>query len=331
MVWNNASKRDVLMTQSNLGRLEQVDLRSIWSTEDRDFTPWLAEENNLHLLGDTIGIELALEAQEESVGPFRADILCKDTANDSWVLIENQLERTDHAHQGQLLTYAGGLQAVTIVWISRRFTEEHRGALDWLNEITDDKFKFFGLEIEAWKIGDSTPAPKFNIVSKPNDWHREVARGASQLNRGELTETKKTQLQFWTDFRKYVDETGAEFKSVKPQPQHWLNLGIGKTGFFLSPIAILGQPGQSAKNNHELRVDLWMTEPSSYDALYELREEIEAELNRSLSWHDARGHRVSVRRDADFHDKDRWSEYIQWLVGELNDFHRCFGPRIKGL
>ena len=114
------------MTQPNLGRLEQVDLRSIWGKEDRDFTPWLAEEYNLGLLGDAIGIELALEAQEEAVGPFRADILCKDTANGSWVLIENQLERTDHTHLGQLLTYASGLQAVTLVWISRKFTEEHR-------------------------------------------------------------------------------------------------------------------------------------------------------------------------------------------------------------
>ena len=319
------------MTQPNLGRLEQVDLRSIWGTEDRDFTPWLAEEYNLGLLGNTIGIELELEAQEESVGPFRADILCKDTANGSWVLIENQLERTDHTHLGQLLTYASGLQAVTIVWISRKFTEEHRAALDWLNEITDDTFKFFGLEIEAWKISDSNAAPKFNIVSKPNDWHREVSRGASQLNRGELRVTKKTQLDFWTEFRTYVDDTGAEFKSVKPQPQHWLNLGIGKTGFSLSPIALLGQAAQATRDSHELRVDLWMSDRASYEALYAQREEIAAELKGPLIWHDARGHRVSVRRDADFHDKTRWSEYIQWLVEELNDFHRCFNPRVKAL
>ena len=141
------------MTQSNLGRLEQIALRSIWVTEAGDFTPWLAQDDNLRLLGDTIGIELELETQEKAVGPFSADILCKDTANDSWVLIENQLERTDHIHLGQLLTCAAGLQAVTIVWIARRLTEEHRAALDWLNEITEEKFRFFGLEIEVWRIG----------------------------------------------------------------------------------------------------------------------------------------------------------------------------------
>jgi len=135
------------MANNNLGRLEAVDLRNIWTSEAGEFTPWLAEENNLALLGETIGIELELEAQEKNVGPFRADILCKDTANGHWVLIENQLERTDHTHLGQLMTYAAGLKAVTIVWIAHHFTEEHRAALDWLNEITDDRFNFFGLEI----------------------------------------------------------------------------------------------------------------------------------------------------------------------------------------
>lgn len=131
-----------------LERLEKIDLRSYWEREDIDFTPWLAEAENIQLLGDTVGLELEIEAQEKEVGPFRADILCKDTANDHWVLIENQLERTDHIHLGQLLTYAAGLNAVTIIWIAARFTDEHRATLDWLNEITNEDFTFFGLEIE---------------------------------------------------------------------------------------------------------------------------------------------------------------------------------------
>ena len=122
-------------------------------------------EESIELLGETIGIELELEAQEKDVGPFRADILCKNTEDDSWVLIENQIEKTDHKHLGQLMTYAAGSQAVTIVWVASKFTEEHRAALDWLNKITDDNFRFFGLEVELWKIGDSPAAPKFNIIS----------------------------------------------------------------------------------------------------------------------------------------------------------------------
>src|SRR6267143_4897369 len=122
------------MTTKELGRLHKVDLREAWTSESSGFTPWLAHEENLKLLGEAIGMELELESQEKEVGPFRADILCKDTANDNWVLIENQLDRTDHSHLGQLITYAAGLNAVTIVWIAERFTEEHRAAMDWLNE-----------------------------------------------------------------------------------------------------------------------------------------------------------------------------------------------------
>src|SRR5256885_2050308 len=140
------------MNIRNLGRLQRVDLREVWLSESSGFTPWLAQQENMKLLGETIGIDLECEAQEKEVGPFRADILCKDTATDSWVLIENQLERTDHGHLGQLLTYAAGLEAVTIVWVAREFTDEHRAALDWLNEITGQKFNFFGLEIELWRI-----------------------------------------------------------------------------------------------------------------------------------------------------------------------------------
>jgi hypothetical protein len=143
-----------------LGHLEkEPDLRKIWGKEDEDFTPWLAKYG-LELLGDTIGIELELNSQEQEVGPFAADILCRDTATNNWVLIENQIEKTDHTHLGQILTYGASLEATTIVWIAKYFTEEHRAALDWLNEITDERFNFFGLEIELWRIDGSPIAPK---------------------------------------------------------------------------------------------------------------------------------------------------------------------------
>ena len=143
-----------------LGRLERVDLRAVWVNEAGDFIPWLAQEENVELLGETLGLDLEVEAQEKNVGPFRADILCKDTATGAWVPIENQLERTDHSHLGQLLTYAAGLEAVTIVWVARAFTEEHRATLDWLNEISDERFNFFGLEVEVWRIGEFDARPE---------------------------------------------------------------------------------------------------------------------------------------------------------------------------
>jgi len=171
----------------NLGRLAKVELRDVWKNEAQDFTPWLAEEDNLALLGDTIGLDLELEAVEKGVGPFSADIVCKETANNTNVLIENQIERTDHTHLGQIMTYAAGLNAVTIVWVAKRFTDEHRAALDWLNEITNEDITFFGLEVEVWRIGDSAKAPKFNVVSKPNEWTK-AGGGIKAISSNELTD-----------------------------------------------------------------------------------------------------------------------------------------------
>lgn len=198
---------------TGLGRLIKVDLREVWKDEAGGFTPWLASEENIKLLGDTIGIELEVEAQEQNVGPFRADILCRDTATGQWVLIENQLEKTDHTHLGQLLTYAAGLEAVTIIWLAEKFTEEHRATLDWLNEITDETINFFGLEVELWRIGESPAAPKFNVACQPNEWSKTVQTTAA---RGEMTETESLQLAYWTAFTELMKESGARMKIPKP-------------------------------------------------------------------------------------------------------------------
>ena len=165
------------MSDVELSRLVHVDLREAWQDEAAHFTPWLAEQENLELLGDALGIGLELEATEQGVGPFAADILCKEPMRDQWVLIENQLEQTDHTHLGQIITYAAGLNAVTVIWIARKFVEQHRAALDWLNEITAEGTDFFGVEVELWRIGESSAvAPKFNIISKPNAWSKQIAK-----------------------------------------------------------------------------------------------------------------------------------------------------------
>jgi hypothetical protein len=222
------------MTDQQLGRLERVDLRNIWISEAASFTPWLARPENIAVLGEALGIDLELEAQEKAVGPFRADILCKDIGTDHWVLIENQLERTDHSHLGQLLTYASGLEAVTIVWIAARFSEEHRATLDWLNKITDESFRFFGLEVELWRIGDSPAAPKFNIVSKPNDWSHSVAQAARAIDDAELSETRITQREYWAALNPVLDAAGGPVSgNRKPQPQSWMAYRIGRSGFNL--------------------------------------------------------------------------------------------------
>lgn len=163
-----------------LGRLSQVDVREVWPSEANSFTPWLAQEENLRLLAETINMSLILEAREKPVGMFRADIIARNVHTGHLVLIENQLERTDHGHLGQLIMYAAGLKAVSIVWVSSLFTDEHRATFDWLNEVTDAGIAFYGLEMELWQIGDSAIAPKFNLVSKPNMFSKRVSERMSE-------------------------------------------------------------------------------------------------------------------------------------------------------
>jgi hypothetical protein len=320
------------MAESHLGRLERVNLRNVWASESGHFTPWLAQEENLKLLGEAIGIDLELETQEKDVGPFRADILCKNTVDSTWVLIENQLERTDHGHLGQLLTYAAGLEAVTIIWVAERFTEEHRAALDWLNEKTGDGVNFFGLEVELWRIGDSSIAPKFNIVSKPNEWTKTVQTAAA---RGELTEAKQLQLRFWTAFASYM-ESNSKVGISKPFPQHWMNHSLGRTGAHLTSIASTWD-SQKEASGPELRVELYIDGKDSkkwFAALEQEKEIIESEAGQPLTWYNPENTkmcRVYVRQPANWPDESQWPAQHEWLRKQLELFTRVFQPRIKRL
>lgn len=314
----------------HLGLLQKVNLREVWTSESSDFTPWLAQMENLKLLGETIGIELECEAQEKEVGPFRAVILCKDTATGNWVLIENQLERTDHSHLGQLLTYAAGLDAVTVVWITERFTEEHRAALDWLNEKTEEGINFFGLEIELWRIGDSPIAPKFNIISKPNDWTRTVREGAS----GELTDDKRIQFNFWTAYKEFV-ESNSKIQCGKPYPRHWMTHSLGISGAHLSSVVSMWNSGTNDFSMPELRIELVLNGRNSREisgALEVKKEEIEKAVGCPLTWADpgAAGRcRIYARRDADVRNSSLWAEQNRWLLQMLETFNRVFKPLLK--
>jgi hypothetical protein len=315
---------------TSLGRLQKVDLREIWRTEDQHFTPWLAREENLSILAETLAMELELEAEEKRVGPFRADILCRNTDDGSWVLVENQLERTDHTHLGQLLTYAAGLQAVTIVWIAARFSEEHRAAVDWLNEITGDDFSFFALEVELWRIADSPAAPKFNIVSQPNDWSRSVSDAARRIKSDALTETKAAQLQFWTELASYLQDRGSPLRPQKPLPQHWTNYGVGRSGFMLGAIL------NTADSLLAVEVNINDDQAKAYFAELLLQKgEIEAELGFSLDWRelpDRKSCRLVLEKPVDDPlNTALWPQYREWLMQKLEALDRVFRPRIRRL
>lgn len=315
------------MSNSDFGRLQRVvNIREYWPREDTDFTPWLGSEDNIAILGDTIGIELEVLEQERNVGPFRADILCKNTADNTYVLIENQLSRTDHSHLGQLFTYAAGLDAVTLIWVVETFTEEHRAALDWLNRITDDKFHFFGIEIELWTIGDSAPAPKFNIVSKPNDWAKTVKESA-EVSRSKLTPWQELQVEFWRQFGEYMVSVDAPFKTPKPYPSLWMGYGIGRSGTGL--IVAFSQKDTTIY----VQVDK-KERPGWFEGIKLQQNEIESEIGFELTWverDNLKYSRAQVSQKVDMTDQSNWPPVFEWMLVHMKKMKEAFKQRVMTL
>ena len=316
------------MSTKQLGRLEQIPVRQIWENEALDFTPWLAQEENLQMLGDVLGIELELEVTEKNVGPIRADIVCRNTLADSeesWVLIENQLERTDHSHLGQLITYAAGLKTVTVVWIANKFTEEHRAALDWLNGITAEKFSFFGLELELWKIGSSAIAPKFNLICQPNNWARSVVEAKRQLDAKNLSEVQQQKLQFWRNFQIYFEHQ-SHLKSRSPGAVNHLFFPLGKTGVRLYAEF------DAKEDKAFIGVHLKGTFANiHFNLLHQDREEIEEELGGHLVW-DERPTTAIIKTEKegfDFTNENEWQDCFEWMLGELVIWEPYFRNKIR--
>jgi hypothetical protein len=313
--------------KKNLSKLERVPLRQAWKHEAGDFTPWLAEADNLDTLAQVLGIgELVLVAAEHWVGDFKLDILCTD--GDQQVIIENQLADTDHKHLGQILTYAAGVGARKVIWVAESFRPEHAAALQFLNDNTTDDLSFFGVQVELWRIGDSPFAPKFEVVVKPNDWvktGREQARAAASAS-----PTKQLQLKFWTALIERLAKNAPQIRPQKPRPQHWLNNSIGRSGFGLNIIA--------NTRDERLGVELWIpgAEAKTHFAnLSAQREEIEKALGFELDWQelpDAKACRIATwYPDASIEEDQRWDEYLQWLEERLVVMDRVLRPIVKGL
>ncbi len=318
---------------AELGRLARItDLRSIWPDEARDFTPWLARPENLAVLSEHLGLGpegLQLEATEKFVGPYKADILCRDTATGGWVLIENQLEKTDHSHLGQLLIYAAGLDCKTVIWISRAVTAEHKVAVEWLNSLTSSDTSFHALEIELWRIGTSPVAPSFNSVVRPNDTARQAETAKSGLAEGSLSPAKQELLEYWQAFETLLAEWRGPVRPVAPLAQNWLVHSIGRAGITLNT-------SWNRKQNW-VRAEVYLTGPkadAAFRLLQERRVEIEADFGETLQWYDtsASDRRIYVEKSfPDVRDQKSWPAQHQWLAGRIGELHRCFHDRVRAL
>ncbi len=215
----------------DLDELKKVDLRKVWPHEALDFTKWLAEDDSLAMLSDAVGIELELIETESSVGSFNVDIYAQESGTGRKVIIENQLEDTNHDHLGKVITYAAGKDAEVVIWVVARARDEHRQAIEWLNQHTDSEFGFFLVEIELWQIGGSKPAPRFNVVEQPNEWGKTI-----KFSEG-LTELARVKLSYWTKYYEVaqsVPEFMGAFKLCNPTTDSWTILDGGTPAYHLS-------------------------------------------------------------------------------------------------
>jgi hypothetical protein len=310
------------MIGSNLGKIKKVALRKAWNHEASDFTNWLAEEENLRLLSDEILIDLKLIQTEATVGRFNVDILAEEENTGKKIVIENQLETTNHDHLGKIITYASGFDANMVIWIVKETREEHRQAIDWLNEHTDEDLAFFLIRVELWQIGNSPLAPKFDIISKPNDWAKTVKQSVSG---GSITDTKAQQFDFWEQFKAFARSHNTKLRLQKSYPQHWTNISIGSSH---AHVALTLNSFDEV-----IRTELYIPDNKEvYRFLEERKNDIEKELGYKVEWMDLPGKkasRIKIEFPGLIENTAEWGTYFEWLQERAQEFQRVFSKYLK--
>lgn len=301
-----------------LGKLTKVDLREFWKHEALDFTNWLAEHENLTVLGDEIGLDIELIQTEAGVGRFSADILAQEENTGKKIVIENQLETTDHSHLGQILTYAAGIEAEYIVWVVKGVREEHKQAVEWLNEHTDERINFFLVKIELWQIGTSEFAPKFVVISRPNNWTKSLRNAVHEQQ--ELSDTKLMQLEFWQQLKEFSSAKKPAIKLRTPRAQHWYDVAIGRSDCH---VVLTAYPSEN-RAGCELYIP---NSKSLFAGLYSNREAVENELGLTeLIWQELpekKACRIRIVKEFPSLTENREAVFL-WLFDNIIKFKNCF-------
>ncbi len=305
-----------------LGKLEKGDLRHVWKHDAHQFTQWLAQKENLSTLSEEIGIEISLIQAEAKIGKFRIDILAEEENTSRKIVIMNKLETTSHEHFGKLITYASGFNAEVVIWITQEVRDEQKRAIDWLNEHTDEKLNFLAIELELWKIGDSPYAPKFQIISKPNDWVKAIKTATTGPS---LSDTQLLHLDFWSQFQKFAQTASTKLRLRESSPRNWYAMSIGYSSAHLSLMF--------NSQMHQISCELYI--PNSKDLFLELesfKDGIHSEVGGELEW-DASGTQkacsIRISRDGDVNDTEKWDAYFAWFVEKAERFQAVFSKYIK--
>jgi hypothetical protein len=306
------------MSYTQLGRLKEVDIRNLWSHEQYDFSEWLSKHENLELLNEVIGITLSEVEKEVYVGSYRCDLVGNDETTGDKVIIENQLEASNHDHLGKIITYASGLDAKVIVWIVKEAREEHRSAIEWLNNNTSERLNFFLIEIHAYQIGDSLCAPKFEIVEKPNGF---IKNAKTQSGTGEYNKSQGEKIEFWTRFNEILVERGKPFNIRKPTADHWYDIAVGTSETHIS-LTIVNREGC-------VGVELYISDNKElYDRLYAQKDEIEEKLGLSPEWQRLDGKKASRilyrMPGLNFDDHSNYDELMNMMIDKAIVFKKTF-------
>ena len=299
------------MSTVKIGKLTEVDVRDLWKHEQYDFSNWLAKEENIKLLDDEIGLTLMDINKEVYIGSYRCDLVAKDETTGQIVIIENQLEATNHDHLGKIITYAAGLDAKTIVWIVKEAREEHKAAIEWLNNNSSEEIGFFLIELHAYKINDSLPAPMFKVVEKPNNFTKTSKQNYSDK---ELNQSQNERLMFWEEFNTVIVSKGKPFSVRKPTIDHWYDVAIGTSEAHLAINLI--------NKENKIVLELYILDNKKlFDHLYEDKEKIENTLQMNFSWERLDGKKASrIKHDVlglDFSDHSNYPQLMDECIEKI--------------
>lgn len=308
---------------TKFGKLKEVDIRELWKHEQYDFSNWLAEKENLELLNETLGITLSEVEKEVYVGSYRCDLVGKDEVTGEKVIIENQLEMSNHEHLGKIITYASGLDATVIVWIVKEAREEHKSAIEWLNNNTNTNLNFFLIEIHAYQIGDSLYAPKFEVVEKPNGF---IKNAKVQSGSGEFNKSQSERLEFWNKFNEVLVGRGKPFNVRKATTNHWYNVALGVSGCSVALNLV--------NKENVVVIEIYIRDDKGlFDRIFADKEAIEKELGFALDWQRMDGKsasRIMYRLNGlDFDDHSNYDQLMNEMIDTALLFTKVFKNRVK--
>ena len=302
-----------------IGRIQRVGLRDVWSHEALDFTTWL--EENIDVLVEATGLKLSGVEREQAAGAFSVDLIAEDEDGRT-VVIENQLEKSDHDHLGKLLTYLVAIEARGAVWIVADPRPEHVGVIAWLNE--SSPAEFYLLKLEAIRIGDSEPAPLLTQIVGPSEETREVGR-----TKKEMAERERMRYRFFEGLLEHAKSKTQLHANISPSKHGWVGAGAGIAGVSFNYVV----------RQRDARVELYIDTLDSdenqriFKALFLKKVTIEGAFGLPLDWDTKEGRRAcriqKTYATGGYRDENDWEGVYEELADAMTKLESALKPYLK--